>query len=83
VGSSKAVLPRFGRVPTSTRASVDWSAYKPMLRCDDLATIYPYTLTAIRKAVQRRSAKLPTPCGTRPFVFRREDVKRHYDRLQA
>lgn len=65
-------------------ASVDWSAYKPMLRCDDLATIYTaYKLSTIRKMAQKRSAKIPTPCGSRPFVFRRDDVKRHYERLSA
>jgi hypothetical protein len=52
-----------------------------MLRCDDLARLYPYTLLTIRKMAQRRNPKIPTPCGSRPFVFRRDDVKRHFDRL--
>lgn len=64
-------------------ASVNWSALKPLLRCDDLTRIYPYTLLSIRKMAQRRSAKIPTPCGRRPFVFRRDDVKRHFERLSA
>ena len=64
-------------------SSINWSAFKPLLRCDDLTAIYPYTLLSIRKMAQRRSPKIPTPCGTRPFVFRLEDVKRHFNRLSA
>ena len=67
----------------ASRASVDWSLYKPLLRCDDLATIYPYALATIRKMAQKRNPKIPTPCGTRPFVFRKDDVRRHFDRLEA
>lgn len=62
---------------------VNWNAFKPLLRCDDLTRIYPYSLASIRKMAQRRSKKIPCPCGTRPFVFRRADVKRHLDRLSA
>lgn len=63
--------------------SIDWREFKPLLRCDDLTRIYPYTLLSIRKLVQKRSRKVPTPCGSRPFIFRRDDVKRHYERLSA
>jgi hypothetical protein len=59
----------------------DWKQFPPMLRCDDLTRIYPYTLLTIRKMVQHRNRKVPTPCGRRPFVFRRDDVKRHYERV--
>lgn len=68
---------------TVSRAAVDWSVYKPLMRCEDLTTIYPYTLLTIRKMAQQRNPKLPTPCGSRPFVFRRDDVRRHYERLSA
>jgi hypothetical protein len=61
----------------------EWASFPRMLRCNDLARIYPYTLLTIRKMAQRRNPKIPTPCGTRPFVFRRDDVKRHYERLSA
>lgn len=57
---------------------IDWRAFPPMLRCDDLARLYPYTLLTIRKMAQQRSSKIPTPCGARPYVFRRDDVRRHY-----
>ncbi len=68
----------------STRASVDWSAYGPLLTCEHLATIYTaYALRTIRNMAAARNPKIPTPCGTRPFVFRRDDVKRHFDRLSA
>lgn len=62
---------------------VNWQSFKPLLKCDDLTRIYPYTLLSIRKMAQQRNPKIPTPCGSRPFVFRREDVKRHFDRLVA
>lgn len=67
---------------TSVNA-VNWSSFKPVLKCDDLTRIYPYTLQSIRKMAQRRSRKIPVPCGTRPFVFRLDDVKRHYERMAA
>lgn len=63
--------------------TIDWTAYKPLLKCEDLATIYPYTLRTIRNMAAARSPKIPCPCGRRPFVFRRDDVKRHYARLEA
>lgn len=64
-------------------AAVNWSAFKPLMVCEDLTAIYPYTLLSIRKMAQQRNPKIPTPCGRRPFVFRRPDVKRHYERLAA
>lgn len=68
----------------ATRATVDWSAYGPQLTCEHLATIYTaYALRTIRNLVAARSPKMPTPCGSRPFVFRRDDVRRHYERMGA
>lgn len=63
--------------------TLEWKAFPPLMRCDDLTKIYPYTLMGIRKLVQRRSRKVPTPCGKRPFVFRRDDVRRHFETLSA
>jgi hypothetical protein len=71
-------------VQLATRASVDWSQYGPLLTCEHLATIYTaYALRTIRNLVAARSPKLPTPCGTRPFVFRKADVIRHFERMEA
>lgn len=67
---------------TSTH-SIDWRSEKPLLKCDDLTRIYPYTLRTIRNMAAVRNPKIPTPCGTRPFVFRRADVQRHFERLSA
>jgi hypothetical protein len=64
-------------------SAVDWSIYKPYLRCEDLAQIYPYTLLTIRKMAQLRNPKIPTPISSRPFVFRKDDVIRHYNRRIA
>lgn len=61
----------------------DWRSMKPMMRCEDLTAIYDYTLLTIRKMVQQRNPKVPTPCSARPYRFRREDVRRHYERLVA
>ena len=74
---------REGESGVMSSASVNWSAYKPMLRCDDLAQIYPYTLRSIRNMAAARSPKIPTPCGRRPFVFRRDDVRRHFESQAA
>lgn len=67
--------------------AVDWREYPPLMRCEHLAGrtnpkgIYPYTLLTVRKMAQKGNNKIPTPCGRRPFVFRKDDVKRHFDRL--
>lgn len=63
--------------------TIDWREFKPLLKCDDLTRIYPFTLRTIRNMAASRSPKIPTPCGKRPFIFRRDDVKRHYERLSA
>ncbi len=59
----------------------DWRDFRPVLRCEDLTRIYPYALRTIRNMAAERNPKIPTPCGKRPFIFRRDDVKRHFDRL--
>jgi hypothetical protein len=64
-------------------SSVNWSEFKPLLTCRDLTRIYPFSLMGLRKMAQRRSPKIPTPCSSRPFLFRRDDVQRHYDRMVA
>lgn len=62
-------------------SSIDWRRdYPPTLRCEHLVGLYPYTLLTIRKFAQQRNPKIPTPCSTRPFAFRRDDVRRHYIR---
>lgn len=60
-----------------------WKRLPLTMRCEHLAAIYGYTLLSTRKMVQQRNPKLPTPCGSRPFVFRRDDVRRHYERRSA
>lgn len=68
----------------ATVSAVDWSAYGPLLTCEHLATIYTaYTLRTIRDMAAKRSSKIPTPCGERPFIFRKDDVMRHFQRLAA
>lgn len=63
--------------------SVNWAAYPPILRAEHLAAIYNRKLGGVRKGLQRRSPKLPTPCETRPFGVRKADCRRHFERLSA
>lgn len=64
--------------------AIDWRAEKPMLTCADLARIYTHLkLRTIRNMAAQRNPKIPTPCGKRPYVFRLDDVKRHFERLSA
>ena len=64
-------------------ADVDWNAYGPMLDARDLAVIYKRKLGGVRKALQERSPKLPTPCQVRPFKVRKSDCQRHFSRMSA
>lgn len=64
-------------------SSIDWRALPSILRASHLAQIYNRRVGGVRKALQQRSPKLPTPCETRPFGVRRDDCKRHYERLRA
>lgn len=66
-----------------TTSCINWSAFKPVLKCDDLARIYPFTLRTIRNMAAARNPKIPTPCGKRPYVFRLDDVRRHFERMAA
>jgi len=63
--------------------AINWREFKPLLKCDDLTRIYPYRLRTIRNMAAQRNPKIPTPCGTRPFVFRKDDVIRHFNRMAA
>jgi hypothetical protein len=60
-----------------------WADFPEVMTCRDLTRIYPRKLGGIRKGVQQRSKKLPTPCSARPYLFRREDVRRHVERMSA
>lgn len=64
-------------------SSIDWKAWPPMLDAYDLAVIYKRKVGGVRKALQQRSKKLPTPCQSRPFRVRRDDCKRHFERQVA
>jgi hypothetical protein len=61
----------------------DWKAYPGLLTAHDISAIYGYTVNTVRKMWQQRNPKVPTPCVVRPYKVRREDARRHYERLQA
>lgn len=64
-------------------SAVDWSRYPALLTAKDLAEIYNRRLGGVRKGLQERSKKLPTPCQSRPFRIRKDDCMRHFDRMTA
>lgn len=65
-------------------STIDWRRDFPTtMRPEDLAQLYPYTVLYIKKLAQQRSRKIPTPCCAKPIAFRRDDVKRHYEKQVA
>lgn len=61
----------------------DWKAYPPILRAQHISEIYGYTVNTVRKMWQRRNPKVPAPCQSRPYGVRREDARRHFERMEA
>lgn len=64
-------------------SDVNWSQYPALLTARDLAEIYARKVGGVRKALQQRSPKLPTPCQVRPFKVRKSDAQRHFSRMEA
>lgn len=64
-------------------SAVDWTRYPSLLDASHLAEIYDRSLGGVRKGLQRRTKKLPTPCQSRPYKVRKDDCKRHFDRMEA
>lgn len=62
---------------------VNWNRYPATLRAEHLAEIYNRKIGGVRKGLQQRSKKLPTPCETRPFGVRKSDCQRHFERRSA
>lgn len=62
---------------------INWSAYPATLRAEHLAEIYNRKVKGVKKALQQRSPKLPTPCETRPWGVRKSDARRHFERRSA
>lgn len=67
--------------PMATSHVIDWRRYPALLDAQHLAEIYSRPIDSIRKGLQQRSHKLPTPCQSRPFKVRKDDCKRHFDRM--
>lgn len=62
-------------------SDVNWNDLPATLRPEHLAQIYSRkSVGAVKKALQRRSPKLPTPCETKPWGVRKSDCKRHFER---
>ena len=70
-------------VPQGLWMDLDWDYFPPLLTVGHLSAIYGRTVNGIRKGLQQRSPKLPTPCLSRPFMVRRSDCKRHFARMSA
>ncbi len=63
--------------------SVDWSRYPALLSAEHLAEIYARKIGGVRKGLQQRTTKLPTPCQSRPYKVRKADCQRHFQRMSA
>lgn len=61
----------------------EWNALPALLDVHHIARIYGRKVGGVRKAWQERSDKLPTPCQSRPYKVRREDARRHFERMSA
>jgi hypothetical protein len=64
-------------------SAVDWTRYPALLDVRHLAEIYARKEAGVRRALWERSKKLPTPCQTRPYKVRKDDCKRHFERMEA
>lgn len=62
-------------------ADINWSAYPKLLNVKHLAEIYDRKVGGVRRALWERDEKLPTPCQTRPYKVRKDDCKRHFERM--
>jgi hypothetical protein len=60
---------------------VNWSALPALLTAEDLAVIYRRRVGGVKKALQQRSPKLPTPIAKHPWRVRKDDAMRHFNRL--
>lgn len=63
-------------------SAVDWSRYPALLNAHHLAEIFGRKVGGVRKGLQERSTKLPTPCQVRPFKVRKDDCKRFLSRVE-
>ena len=64
-------------------STIDWRSLPKTLRAEHVADLYNRKVGGVKKAAQRRSSKIPTPCESRPWGWNRDDVKRHYERRVA
>lgn len=64
-------------------STINWNAYPATMRAEHIADLYNRKVGGVKKAAQQRSRKIPTPCETRPWGWKRDDVKRHFERRAA
>ncbi len=63
--------------------TIDWRAFPATMRAQHIADLYNRKVGGVKKAAQKGSPKIPTPCECRPWGWNRDDVKRHYERRVA
>src|SRR5688572_2352102 len=68
--------------PLGGSSAIDWRRYPALLDVHHLAEIYSRAVGGVRRALYERDPKLPTPCQVRPYKVRKDDCKRHWDRMQ-
>lgn len=64
-------------------STIDWRTYPKTMRAEHVAELYNRKVGGVKKAAQRHSDKIPTPCEVKPWGWNRDDVKRHYERRVA
>lgn len=56
-----------------------WNDLPLTLRMQDIAGIYGINVWTVRKKVERGDEDVPRPAFARPYRWRREDVRKHYE----
>lgn len=59
---------------------MNWEALPLTLRMADIAAIYAISIRTVRDKVERGDEDIPRPNFVRPYRWRRDEVRRHYER---
>lgn len=68
---------------TSVQRVTSWDTLDLILRAQDLAAIYGLSLDQVRRLVRKGdTTQIPRPAFISPNRWRREDVRRHFERAE-
>lgn len=57
----------------------DWSQLPLTLRMTHIAAIYDLHIKTVRNKVERHAIDIPQPAFIRPYRWRRDDVRAHFE----